>query len=142
MKPSTATIFLGVALAACAPTNAPVPPRAEARAAVLVAKDAWVTAATACIDLAKETMIDNATCAKYLEPAHDAIVVAADAVDAMDPSAKVTPPVVVCSLIRATQAIAKTPTTLPKAVADVLAPILDEAAKVASGLGSCPDGGV
>jgi hypothetical protein len=58
-------------------------PRATARAAVDVAKDAWVLVARACIDTAETTNNDELRiqCAKYLSPAHNLIQSAADAVD-------------------------------------------------------------
>jgi len=57
--------------------------RPVARAATDLAKDAWVLAATACLDAANAAGDDaiRAKCEKVLTPAHDLIAAAAEAVD-------------------------------------------------------------
>jgi hypothetical protein len=100
--------------------------RAEARASVELAKDAWVTAATACLDVAKATMADNGKCGVLLTPAHDAIVDAAVVVDTMAPGDLVTPSSVACNLQRAALAILKVPSVLPDNVGAVILPLLTD----------------
>src|ERR1700674_2126693 len=94
-----ALIFLTACFGA-APSGAKAPGqvRAEARSAVLMAKDSWVVATNACIDVATHTGSDLKACAALLTPAHDAIVDAAVAVDAMSDQSALTPMSVVCNL--------------------------------------------
>jgi hypothetical protein len=86
MKTLLTSLALLVAVAGCQCGGAaPVVknPRPAARAAVDVAKDAWVVVADACVAAAEEANDDSirAKCAKVLKPAHDMIVDAAEAVD-------------------------------------------------------------
>lgn len=125
--------LLPVALLAClacgaaSPTaSAPKNVRADARAAVDVAKDAWVVTANACLDAAQltgDTSLKD-KCGKPLEAAHDLIVAAADAVDTQwtDGAA--------CSLTRATLLIASVVPSLGAPGADVVA-VANDAAAVA-----------
>jgi hypothetical protein len=78
--------FVLASCSACAghAPRPPAAPRATARAAVDVTKDAWVLVARACLDTAESTGNDNlrVQCKTYLSPAHNLIQAAADAVDA------------------------------------------------------------
>jgi hypothetical protein len=70
----------------CGANLANTPPetvRAEIRAAVTVAKDAWMIVATTCVNAADATGDESirTQCAKYLVPARTIIITAAQAVD-------------------------------------------------------------
>jgi hypothetical protein len=77
------------ALSCCKPAQAPTvhSVRADLRAATSLAKDAWVIAGQICVDTAEATKDDSIRdkCSKVLIPAHDKIVDAAKAVDALAP---------------------------------------------------------
>jgi hypothetical protein len=79
-----AYLFLFLAVCSCggAP-SAPATPRSAARAAVDVAKDAWVLVANACVDAAQVTNSKALLhkCAAPLTAARVLLLVAADAVD-------------------------------------------------------------
>ena len=77
-------MFLVVACTGCGAASSPAnAPRAATRAAVDVAKDAWVIVGTSCVDAAKIAKNDQirVKCAHYLLPARDLISYAAEAVD-------------------------------------------------------------
>ena len=135
--------FLLASCSACgaAPTPAPGTARASTRAAVDVAKDAWVLVATGCIDTAKATGKDTIreACAKYLVPAHGLIQAAADAVDANWSAGAA------CDLVQAASLMSDGLQNIqlqPGIAADVLPVVLD-AMKLAKDLaGNCVvDGG-
>lgn len=116
-----------MACGAASPTaSAPKNVRADARAAVDVAKDAWVVTANACLDAAQLTGDTSLKekCGVPLEAAHDLIIAAADAVDTQwtDGAA--------CSLARATLLIQSVVPALGAPGADVAA-VTNDAAAVA-----------
>ncbi len=77
-------MFLVIACTGCGPsTPGAVTPRAATRAAVDVAKDAWVIVGTSCVEYAKAAKDDHirVKCAHYLMPAKELISYAAGAVD-------------------------------------------------------------
>lgn len=103
---SCAVLAVSTVLAACGGNMSQAQTaRATARAAVDVAKDAWVAVANACVDVAS---VDpdagpalEANCGVYLAPAHDLILSAGAAVDT-DWSPKAA-----CDLAQATALVAK-----------------------------------
>ena len=118
-------------------TAAPSSPvRAQMRAAVLLAKDTWVVAGNACI--ASQTLPGGMpkACETDMIPAHDAIVAAAYAVDAMDVAATSPPPEAVCFLTNAAAKMAALVPSLGKA-GDNLKGLAEDAVVLAHGLGVC-----
>lgn len=112
-------------------TPSPAAVRAGSRAAVDVAKDAWVLVAHACIDAAQE-MGDagdgpalEGKCASYLSEAHDLIVAAAEAVDT-DWSPKAA-----CDLAQATVLVAGAANAVG-AIKPQVKPIADDAVVLAT----------
>jgi hypothetical protein len=137
-------IFAAAIVSACltagcagAPAAPPVDPRPAARAAVDVAKDAWVVAANACIAAVQSGAGDavQQVCSKNLDQAHDLIVVAATAVSTGWNSNAA------CDLAEGAKLLVAVSNSLSSA--DVAA-VVSDAAVVAQGLagGACKaDGG-
>jgi hypothetical protein len=116
--------------------NAPVKnatAHAEMRAAVALAKDAWMSAAQACVDVAHANNDEMPpVCRTALVPAHGLIVAAAKAVDASNDA----PKAAACELADAVHEIASVLPTLGPAGKEI-APIVNDAVILAEGLGSC-----
>lgn len=131
------------ALAACSIFKLPAaspstsgPVRAELRAAVLLAKDAWVVAGKACIAAQTQPGGMPAVCETDLIPAHDAILSAAYAVDAMDVAAVSAPAEAVCQLTDAATKIAALVPKLGPAAAS-LDGLATDALAMSKALGVC-----
>lgn len=110
----------------------------EVRAAIDVAKDAWVLTAQSCVDAAAVT--GNTTiapaCRAVLDPAHDLILAAAKAYDASGQPD-------LCALNAAAGDIASAVRLLGGAVTPTTAAAVDDAVKVVGFLASsCGDAGV
>jgi hypothetical protein len=130
-------VFIGsLVLTACggAPPKPLTPAqsqRATARAAVTVAASAFVLAANACLAASQADPVNHAaiakTCVKYLDPAHDLIVEAAQAVDST------WSPKAACDLSQAVTLATTAMTTLGLNTAS-LAPVLQDAAMLALAL--------
>lgn len=138
-------LVLALALTGCVPAQSPGQVstlRGELRAAVDLAKDAWVVAGQACIDVSEAAHDGKiaAACKTVLAPAHDDIVAAAMAVDALPLAATVPPPAVVCTLAKAMTGISQVTGYLGK-VASEVAPLIQDASALANKLAgtSCGD---
>lgn len=140
--------FLLASCTACTGCGAVAPapaanPRASTRAAVDVAKDAWVLVAHGCIDTAEALNDDNIRmqCAKYLTPAHGLIQAAAGAVDANWNAGAA------CDLVNAAVMLnsALSNVQLGNGIAADVLPVVEDAMKLAKDLsGECrvSDGGL
>lgn len=86
MKKLLQALVLAATLGGCSGSSTVVqsPTRPQLRAAIDVAKDAWVLTASSCIDAAQITGNSQivVNCRKALDPAHDLIVAAAQGLDA------------------------------------------------------------
>lgn len=127
-------LLVALVLAGCGSSTpapkTPVIPRATARAAVDAAKDAWVTVAQICVDVgtASQDVRIGDSCDQYLQPAHDLIVLAAEAVDTQwSPAAG-------CALMQGAAQIANAAKLLPLKPTD--AALVEDAQAVAAAVSS------
>lgn len=126
-------LALGFAVACGATPPVVQTARPAARAAVDVAKDAWVLLAHACIDVAKIPGTDPKildACQKTLPTAHDLILDAATAVD-VDWSPKSG-----CAVLQAAQLLAQVASGLGGLGTTIL-PVVTDAVALAGVVGSC-----
>lgn len=127
-------LVLGVGCGSATP--APGSPTSAARGAVDVAKDAWVTAASACVDAAEEANSYDIRqkCAEVLVPARALILDAANAVDTeWSPKAA-------CDLAQAAALIAQAAASLPVQFSKDISAVIQDAAvlaQAAAGSAAC-----
>ncbi len=140
VPPTMAVLFvLALPTFGCSSTPAPqMVSRATARAAVDVAKDAWVTASDVCKAAGTADPAVGAKCAEPLDVAHDLIVASALAVDTnWDGNAA-------CSLAKATLLVSTAATFVPVSASGLtLIKDADDMAKSVLGSSVCAtsDGG-